>query len=72
MWKIFKKKCKHDTDYRSKTYLSSDGTPMVEFQCRKCWYEDNGHVYADADTYEQRLIIKEKGITIVDEMLNKV
>jgi len=67
MWKFKKKECNHDTDYRSRTYLLDDGTPMVEFECYKCGWKDSGHVYADSSTYKQRLIVKEKGIIIINE-----
>lgn len=68
IFNIFKKKqCKHDKNYRSRTYLLKDGTPMVEFECFVCNWKDHGHVYADSDDYEKNLIIVREGKEVFNQ-----
>ena len=62
-----RKPCEHDTDYRSRTYLSPDGTPMTEFECFTCGWKDHGHVYADAENWKTNLIIKRKGVEVFNQ-----
>lgn len=62
-----KKKCEHDTNYRSRKYFTKDGTPMIEFECRSCGWKDHGHVYADAKDWENRLVVMEHGVEIINE-----
>ena len=65
MFNIFKKKrCEHDRNYRSRKYLSVDGTPMIEFDCFDCGWKDHGHVYADAEKWEENLILVRNGVEI--------
>ena len=66
MFRFSKRKpCEHKKNYRSRTYLSEDGTPMVEFECHDCGFRDSGHVYADAENYPQKLVIVKDGVAIV-------
>jgi len=67
-WRKKRKKCEHDTDFRSRTYLSPDGTPMIDFECFKCGWEDQGHVYADSADWKTNLIIKRKGVEVFNQM----
>ena len=69
MFNIFKKKnCKHDKNYRNKTYLSNFGTPMVDFECFDCGFKNQGYVYTDAEDYEVNLIIVKKGIEVFKQL----
>jgi hypothetical protein len=64
---IFRRKpCQHDTDYRSRTYVDENGTPMIDFECFKCGWKDHGHVYGDAEGWEN-LIIKRDGVEVFNQ-----
>lgn len=66
---VKKKKCDHSQNVRHKKYHLDDGTPMIETQCFDCGFVDKGHVYADSDDWDDRLIVIRNGKTEIDEPL---
>jgi len=62
---LFKtKECDHTHNFRSLKYKLKDGTPMYEFECYDCGYKDKGCVYADGQTWDDKLVIKRNGVQI--------
>lgn len=69
MFNIFKKKkCNHDKNYNIRTYLSDDGTPMVDFECFDCGWKDHGHVYADIEDWKENHIIVKNSIEVFKQI----
>jgi len=74
MLKLFCKKekiCNHDQNVRIEKYFSIDGTPMIKIECF-CGYTDNGYVYADANEWEESVIVKRNGIITINEKKRKI
>lgn len=65
MWllDLFKEKepCKHNKNNRENKFRLPDGTPMVDFVCFDCGYEDRGHVYAGEDWPVKKITLTHDG-----------
>lgn len=70
MFRLFRRKpCTHEKNYRKHKFNSEDGTPMIEFHCYDCGWQDNGHVYGES-WKEPELKVVRDGHLIINEKSN--